>query len=185
MLDNYARRIKREIDKIDPWNYDNGLTWYHEAHDEAVTLGADFSIGTERAAAIIAVLSPGTSWERNLKDARLVCEQGEYATVTTYPANKAKALKILSSSVWFEQVRGNKVRSFFDNIIAPDTSQAVTLDRHMLRFICKTWDDKCLNRIFSSKRNYQAIAERIRRRAKKIGIRPCQLQAALWLEVKP
>jgi len=181
MKDRYAKRIKQQLDKVEPWNYDNGLDWYNEAHDEAVKLGEDYGIGTGRAAAIIAVLSPGTAWERNLKDARLVCEQGEYATVTTYPANKEKALSILKhSDTYYNYVRGSKVRSFFDNILSPDTSEAVTLDRHMLRFICKIGD-----KIFSSSRNYQSIAERIRRRAKKVGIRPCQLQAALWLQVRP
>jgi hypothetical protein len=185
MLTPYATRIAGKVRTLAPWNKDNGLVWYNQAHAQCQELSDRHGVPLEKVAAIVAVLSPGTAWERNIRDAESIIQYREQATVTTYGANKAKACAILDSSNYYQFVRGNKVQSFHSNILYPETSESVTLDRHMLRFILKPRNDKELNKIFSSSRNYQAIASRIRRKAHKMNIRPCQLQAMLWLEVRP
>lgn len=184
MRDIIARRVYRKLKKISDTNSSAGRHWYSAAHDEAVSLSEKYPISTERAAAIIAVLSPGTSWEQNIKDAWELCEFKHDAIVTTYPLNKHKALAIFEGRPLFDYVRGNKVRSFFDNIARPEISTAVTLDRHMLRFMLQSKDDRELQKVFSSSRNYSAMSERIRRHAYKRGLKPHELQAMLWLQVR-
>jgi hypothetical protein len=187
-MDTYTRRIRKQVGNLDPWNNDNGLTWYREAHEYARSLSHEFNLSLERVAGIIAVLSPACRWEMNCIDARDVLEKREDATVTSYSANKRKALNILYAKYdWsiYKFIKGNKVKAFFDNILHPDTSTSVTLDRHILRAVCKPKLDKELNKIFASANSYQAIAERFRQEAKKLNIRPCQLQAAIWLQVRP
>jgi len=180
----YSQRIAQSFKRLDPWNVDWGAAWYREAHTEAVKLGEEHGIGTDKAAAILAVLSPGAKWEHNIEDARAVCIDGWAAVVTTYPANKEKALNILKSSNHTQFVRGKKVRAFYENINYPGSSAAVTLDRHMLRFLLRTEDNKELCKVFASPKRYERLAEEIRRKAYREGLKPNQLQAMLWLQLR-
>lgn len=180
----YINRITGKYRTLDPWNIANGLTWYYEARQHAENLSKKYGLSLETIAGIIAVLSPGVRWDRNLEDAEAIL-QSDDAIVTTYSGNKRKALDLKHGANISKCVRGNKVRSFFDNIVSPETSEAVTLDRHMLRFILKTNNDRELNRVFSSRNTYFSIAEYIRRIARRRGLKPLQLQAMLWLQVKP
>ena len=85
-----------------------GDAWYREARDIATRIAQDCGISTAKAAGVIAALSPNNRWERNVIDARQVCElyariqpkdqiefSGHPIKVCTYGANLGKAERIL------------------------------------------------------------------------------------------
>jgi hypothetical protein len=182
----YAHKIASIVRRIDPWNYENGLTWYEFAHKRIEDIAIKHNLSVSKVCAIVAVLSPSCNWGRNIIDAIDIIENGEDAIVTTYSANRQKALSILASQErdYYKYVRGNKVKSFYANLYNPDSSCSVTLDRHMLKALIGHEDKKAYNRIFASSNNYQHVAEYVRVKAHKLNIKPCQLQAAIWLQVR-
>ena len=85
-----------------------GNAWYNDARDIAIRIGNDCGISVAKAAGVISALSPNNRWERNVIDARQVCElyartqpenltqfSGHPIKVCTYGANLQKAEKIL------------------------------------------------------------------------------------------
>lgn len=174
-----TRRVNQIMAKVSPDIVQSGKDWYTLAHTAAETLASKYTLPVERVAGIIAVLSPGTRWERNLVDAESIIRDGEDAIVTTYTPNKLKALAILRGADPFIVVGGNKVTSFFINILDPRDDFYVTIDRWMLRTF-GIIDAKEQKRFFGGDKQYKVLAECIRRKAKDYGVLPCQLQAIVW-----
>ncbi len=122
------------------------------------------------ACAIASQLSPAVRWETVLGD----CYDPERAA--TYGLFRRRALTCLlegpDRADW-----GPKTYAFWRNLAYPtrDTGQ-VTLDRHHAR----------LHRIpeWTPKR-YELAAEEYRRAARTLGILPQQLQAIIWLDIRP
>ena len=87
-------------------------------------------------AGVIAALSPNNKWERNVNDADRLCRAftlgGHSATdsvkVSTYGANKVKALRILAGEFPLNVLGGLKVRAFYQCIIGCNDS--VCIDGH-------------------------------------------------------
>jgi hypothetical protein len=182
-------KIKSIHAGLDPWNHDNGLAWYRNANKTLRGLAVEHGHSLETVAGIAAVLSPGTRWEQNLRDVMAVLQDGADAVVTTYHPNQVKAVKLLNGDT-FDAVAcknkntGNKVRSFYDNLLRPDDSEAVTIDRWVVRALYRDADKK-LSRVFSSAKVYDEIADAFRKVAADRGLRPCELQAMVWLQVRP
>ncbi len=177
-------RVNSRASHLSADDIDTGAKWYASAHNHALELSTRYNMMVEKVSAIIAVLSPATNWEQNLKDAEAVIRFNEAATVTTYTPNKVKALAILNDADIAATVKGNKVKSFFDNISRPCESDAVTIDRHMLRLMLAVDDEKAFKRVFGNKKVYDKLADIIRRKAYKMHLKPCELQAALWCKVR-
>lgn len=113
----------------------NGAEWYLVAKQAALIMAQRHSVTLETAAGIIAALSPNNNWERNLIDAKSLIgaySMGGYDAansikVSTYNANKTKALDILSGETPLPILGGLKVRAFYDCIIGGDS---VCVDGH-------------------------------------------------------
>jgi hypothetical protein len=113
----------------------NGANWYSAANRAAQIMATRYNVTLETAVGIIAALSPNNAWERNLADAdsmlRAYSIGGSDAAysikVSTYPANKVKALAILSGVDCLQVLRGLKVRAFYDCIVGGDS---VCVDGH-------------------------------------------------------
>ncbi len=103
----------------------NGLTRYNRARALATELDPN---NIERAAGIIAVLSPMTSWPQNVRLAR-----GVYGGIVPkcLPRNSAKAMALYNGANPKDVVSGPKVTSFFTNILGGDDA-IVTIDRHAI-----------------------------------------------------
>lgn len=93
--------------------------------------------------------------------------------------NIVKALWILQGHDWV--LRGDKVNSFLDNILHPETSIEVTVDSHYIQcWLGKTWRGT-----YSIPPSfYPIIVADTRTAARLLGMTPLQFQAILWLVKK-
>lgn len=183
-----AAKIESWVCICEPRQWADGLTWYRKAHEYAKALSREYDIPLENVVGVIAVTSVGNRWERNLADAEALCKAHAYGIPfskvksATYKAQKAKAIRILDAEP--EDVlrligtkHASKTRSFYSNILDPDTSIDVTIDRWI-------WRAVGMDGIHASPRLYHAVADIFRTIARKHNVRPCELQAAIWIAIR-
>ena len=165
---------------------ENGLSWYGKARSVAGRLADDYGIEINQAIGVIAALSPGREWQRNIADATILIS--EYTSgirgkrlsyVGTYGRrNVVKATLILQSKDPLDVLGGFKVRSFYSNIEDPANDSPVTIDRHAK---CCAYGIKNSANSIVRDSEYEYIAEHFRRAANKIGLVPNQLQSIAWV----
>lgn len=168
---------------------ENGLTWYSSAHSVALRLSSRYNITLEQSCGVIAALSPGYQWERNVQDAELFISyynagnRGKnLPNVGTYGRkNRNKAIEILRGKNPLDVLGGPKVRSFYTNIFNPSDSQAVTVDRHA-KSAAYGIADKSTSLV--REYEYEYLARHFRHCASKLAILPCQFQAVCWVTWK-
>ena len=169
----------------------DGVTWYPNANQIAVSLADRHEISEAQAIGVIAALSPRNRWERNVEDAdRLIAayiaggpEQAMLTKVCTFTSNKAKAVRILGLS------RAADLRSVLDILSGPKLREfASCIAGH---------DDVCIDGhafcIWAANRtglkDVPAIGVKLRREikadyqaaAKLLGITPSACQAITWV----
>jgi hypothetical protein len=101
-------------------------------------------------------------------------------TAHTTHTMKRRAFEFAKTGDW-DVIRGQKVRSFLDNITKPHESDAVTVDVWAERI--STGDLKQPGSTLTAKK-YQAIVEEYRAAAEVVGLRPLVLQAITWVVVR-
>ena len=114
----------------------DGATWYQRASDAASIIASKYALSADIVAGVIAALSPSNRWERNVSDADLLCRSyvlgghtaADKVKVSTYGANKVKALRILAGESPLDVLGGLKVRAFYRCIIGDES--AVCIDGH-------------------------------------------------------
>ena len=173
-----------------PQRYD-GATWYPRAHDQAVSLAAEYQAKPETAIGVIAAVSPSNPWDAsngrpgNLQDARTLLQAhttGEpLPLVGTYGnRNVQKAREIMNGADPLAVLSGPKVRSFYANILDPTSSASVTIDRHAKCAALRIETDRDKYGMVSPaeypwlSRHYQTVAA-------KIGVPVTVLQATVWV----
>jgi hypothetical protein len=107
--------------------------WYQDANKFAQSLSSSTGYDLSKVCGVIAALSPLKSWDQNKIIARSFLTGGPCKHTGVM---KAKASAILKSSGSAEDIaeilKGNKIVSFFLNILRPETNNDVTIDRHAL-----------------------------------------------------
>jgi hypothetical protein len=107
--------------------------WYVEANSYAQTLAILFNVKLSVACGVIAALSPLKSWDENKKIAHSFLKNGKGKHTKAFVD---KALQIKQSNGDVETIamilNGNKIVSFFINILEPTQENFVTIDRHAL-----------------------------------------------------
>jgi len=172
----------------------NGKNWYKDANELTRLMAVKYELTHIQTAGIIASLSPGTNWNQNIIDANHLCsylkmgQSIDNIVVTTYNQNKFKAVKIyfttqITENECFKLILGaskkvNKTSSFFLNILHPDCSDCVTIDRHSFRVNLGLTE---LPQIALTEKRYRIMAEAYKKTAKKINLNPIELQAITWL----
>jgi hypothetical protein len=177
----------------------NGKNWYRQAHRAALDLSGPFACGVITSAGVISALSPNNKWERNLRDAQtlfdrfkvLGADAASQVKVSTYGANKAKALTILKlQSPTVDDVaavlNGLKSIAFYRCILGD--SQAVCVDGHAFSI----WAGEHITTPKTPKispRLYDQIADDYRAAARIVStpsqpVNPSELQAITWLTHK-
>jgi hypothetical protein len=159
-----------------------GLSWYVRAHENAVLLSTRYGISTEQAAGIIAALSPQNGWENNLTAADLFLTDPSVDVHFHDACQKARA--ILSGADPLSALRGQKVRSFYRNIVEPTRNGAVTIDRHAAAILCglptPEWNRRFQKTL--ERRHFYRLATGVyRAEARRLGLLPHQVQAVAWL----
>lgn len=170
-------RIRSCLKKASSADQRLGRRWYFDAFYLAQELTERYQLrDIYSGAGIIAALSPGVRWEINVQDARNLCELGSKAVVSTYNANKQKALAIRFGADPDVVLGGLKVRAFWLNIARPDFSEEVCIDRWAIRAI--RWEG------WITDKRYRLIAKAYRHVADRCGLLPHQVQAIVWTQIR-
>lgn len=188
-------KVKNNILKIwDQANDEDKFDWYQDAHDFSIDASADSWEGLSviQVCGVISALSPMVSWNRNLELVALALTYHQNGkTHFDMPCLKANAKKawdimsLLPSENKIEDkilaiLRGDKVSSFFLNILYPDQAISITIDRHALSICLGQWLTDEQMRTMTPKQ-YLFFEECYRWTAVKLGVNPLLLQSATWV----
>ena len=154
-----------------------GLHWYDAANVHARYLADSHGVSIGRAAGVIAVLSPRVPWSRNVAMAYEI-----FATGTTggLSANVVKAQRLALGAHPDDVVSGDKVSSFYANILDP-SGHEITIDRHAFDIAQGRRTDDKTRAVLSNKGHYARYAQAYQLVADELGIGACQLQAITWV----
>lgn len=161
-----------------------GFAWYPEARDYAAYLAQAFGLSTKITAAVIAALSPQTSWGHNKRWARQVIEA--YVAGDDLPrrglGNNLRRAKIALSGDLSDIARSKgtlKVHNFYRSILG--SPGAVCVDRHAMRVAIG--DPQAAGGI-TSDGAYNKVAAAYRDAAQELrkGVR--HVQAVTWLVMR-
>jgi len=178
-----ASNLQAVLDLATPEDWLAGLRWYQEAHEYALSLSKRYSITIEQAAGVIAALSPQTGWDENRRIADLYISDPAESVHTRDACGKAA--RILNGEHPEDVLGGNKVRSFYRNILSPNLSGPVTVDRHAIAILlgCTTPEFNVgpYRKVLERKHVYRIATAFYRDAARRYGILPHELQAVAWL----
>ena len=196
-MKRYKKAVEAQLQHVlslaTPEDWDNGLHWYQRANDQARAISERYNITVEMSAGVIACLSPGSKWGRNVVDAERMV--GAYTSGLEIPQigvygqkNVAKALRILAGEdpmVVIPEETSPKVRAFYQCILAPSTSEAVCVDRHakalLYNLASKRKGYASNDKLSLVKRSeYEYLAKYYRRVAEVYNVLPHQIQGTSW-----
>lgn len=153
-----------------------GMSWYVEANRFCRNLSDKYNLPMENVCAIVSILSPGVSWNRNKIEAEMLIK-GKKSGYTTYKANVRKAKRALKEpqpDTLFNK-RWRKTWNFYLALLNPENPETVVIDRHAYRTVTG------MQYVGLTAKVYDQIADHFRQSAAKLGILPNQLQAVLWV----
>ena len=169
----YTDNIMATLKRATASEIDHGASWYPLARD----IASECPMGVEAGAGIIAVLSPMQRWDRNVMLARQAWENGTLDG-GALGGSVLKANRILSGEDVYSVVSGQKVTSFFTNILNPE-GEHVTIDRHAHDIAMgKVYTDKTRK---IGKRIYSDMSDAYREVADIVGISAPGIQAITWV----
>ena len=156
--------------------------WYQEAYRISCQLAQKHNTQTERVAGVIAALSPLKRWDKNIQLADDLFS-GRKVGHTTNMVNKANKVASADIKDIPAILNGNKITDFYSNIINPTCDNRVTIDRHaiMIAMGGVHLSKEDLISLSNTNKRYTAIADAYRRAAKKLGVRPLEVQAVTWV----
>lgn len=157
-------------------NEDQKRNWYNEANEFAQTLETSIT----KACGVIAAMSPMKTWEQNLKLAEDMVRDRKAGHMGAFVK---KANDILDSDGSTDEIlrilNGNKIKSFYLNILHPSDNEHVTIDRHAIRIaLYKPMTD---DEISFTDVQYKFFADCYKLAAKEVGITPSLMQSATWV----
>lgn len=159
----------------------SGLTWYRDTNCEADRLAEENGLTIRQTAGMIAAVSPGLRWERNVECAeRIIRGETLNGLGVRWYDGVHKAKRILRGHDPSTVLKGNKVRAFYACILSPSAaSGSVCIDGHAYSI----WTGRrvALDDVPPiNDRLYNRIATDYAIVAKDLAIAPCQLQAVTW-----
>jgi len=154
--------------------------WYAEANLFAKELSEQYDISISICTGVISALSPVKTWSQNKICADKMIAVGKSNHMKQFE-NKAK--EILSSDGSDKSIlgilRGSKISSFYLNIMYPNNSENVTIDRHALSVSLGKWitdeDYRGMTKV-----QYKFFVDCYKYTAKQIEISPLLLQSSTW-----
>jgi hypothetical protein len=179
--------------------------WYEQANGYALMLSGIYDVTPAQVAGIISAVSPRMSWQRNKSVAESILNRfrnfdPELSALEIAArmelglhSNVAMAVKIARGEEIAEVLSGTKRRSFYNNIIAPDKGDSVTVDTWMGRTIMRTTDATLKEATDILRANYRAlggtgvgyyvVAESVRTVAKEMNLSAASVQAIYWVGI--
>ncbi len=180
------RNLRQVHDCATPEQRSEGLRWYTGANRSAAALARRYKITTRRAAGVIAALSPGLAWERNVSEAEKVISAhtageplpmaGVYGMANVRKCKRIlegeEPLKVFSSA--------NKTRAFYSTVNNP-RSNAVVVDRHAASAAFNKRGTRGGSTVEAvPPALYRWLERHYRIAAERAGIKPHQFQAVVW-----
>jgi hypothetical protein len=168
---------------------DAGILWYARAQTAARDIAVRLDIPVRVVVGVMAALSPNNRWERNVKDAeRLIVayldgDDIESVKTSTYNAMRTKAWSILDAMPLDDQhimriLNGQKIKSFFSNIMGHDTC---TIDGHARNIAFAERVGLTDARTTIGKKLYAELQDAYNVAAHAAGIKPYEMQAITWV----
>jgi len=153
----------------------SGFAWYPQAHAFAATLDTDIA----RACAVIAVLSPNTSWSAN-KTLALKAYANRSGEGCGFPDKVKKINRLFAGENPHDVVGGPKVTAFFQRILDPFSNDILpVIDRHAQDIAEGIRNNEAKRKPPTGKR-YMEYANAYIEAAIRIGIPSAALQAITW-----
>lgn len=170
--------IKEVYDQRTIEDVEEGLYWYEEAHFFSGYMAGKHGITRMQAAGVIAAFSPLKLWRTNKDMVDDFLSNGTSKHTSSQTKKAATILKLKNKEEIEKVLGGLKTINFFNNIYHSHDEHWVTVDRHHL-FICTGVDiQSCTNK------QYEFIKKLTIMFAKVVNLKPCQLQAILWVTWK-
>jgi plasmid replication initiation protein len=189
LIDSYTVNVEKWYNiglRLD--NINSALLWYETAHSICKRIADYYDLTLQQVCGIMAVLSPQNKWSQNVLDCEALIID-DIAKVSTFNRNKQKALQIkycyeLEKEV-SDIVSGNKVTSFYNNLLSPHNQDYVTVDRHAVR--CALDDissrfDEIKN--YGRNKHFHRIAQAYKNVAKKHNISVLKVQSVCWVAIR-
>jgi hypothetical protein len=158
-----------------------GVAWYPDAWRECRRLARSYRVSPQRAAAIVAILSPRAKWSRNLRAAETLLadadaiRQGKRkryrARYGVLPRQVLTARKAIDAAAYSDVVSGPKVIPFYRNIRGD--VDIVTVDTIMAKAA-----GLGANVTVSVRETVTAAVYLL---AREYGLTPRDMQAAVWI----
>lgn len=181
-LQQIGETTRKVVDRIvDTWkratpaDMDAGVGWYGDGEALVDELSATHNVSRETVAAVIAHLSPRTTWKRNTEGARALLADG--VAPGCLGANADRALSAVESDDPMGTLNGPKTSRFARNLLGD--REAVTVDVWALRVALGDRDDA--EDILRRAGFYLAIEHAYRVAARRIGTDPVTVQATTWI----
>ncbi len=179
-VNNILRVYDRSLDE-------HRRDWYQEARNFAVDQIANEIDPTRtlasvrKAIGIVAAFSPMKSWETNKTCALHFVQTGvgKHTKVFTKKANDILASDGRVESI-MDILNGNKIQSFFMNILRPDTSDEITIDRHALSVALGGYVDDTMTQGITMTQ-YEFFVNCYKLAGIKRAVRGTLMQSATWM----
>ena len=187
-MTQYVRNILKTYRIATEEDVANGDEWYDRAKRMAAWIAKETGIQEATVIGVMAALSPNNRWERNCKDALSMCQawiNGDSLDdfkVSCYNAMKQKAWSILQDDLQDDasiltRLNGQKIRSFYSNIRGLDE---VTIDGHALNIARGKRAGLTSDKTNMGKKQYRELQAAYVTAAKRIKVKPSELQAITW-----
>ncbi len=187
----YSQTIQRNLlacyQRASTFDVAQGLVWYSNANQTAQWLAGSYHVSLESACGVLAALSPGNPWDKNITDAEefirayVSGNRGRYLPkVGSYGRkNRVKAERILTGKFPLDVLGGDKVRAFYSNILCPDARGIVTIDRHAK--CCAVGVKLADKATLVRPAEYRYLTRHFLRCSEIVGVLPTQFQAVVWV----
>src|SRR6187402_220908 len=187
-LPHMKRRILATFANATAADLADGIAWYDRAYRAAQGI---LPSDPDRAAGVIAALSPRCQWKTNVAWAAALIEAAESAATEPPPvhttAMRKVAWKIAQGVDPLDALNGPKTRRFYLNIVGDLT--AVTVDVWAARIAEGDWrphptkggEWAASDKPAPSGRRYDLIERAYREAADMLGMAPRDVQAATWV----
>ena len=181
---DYSRtKIKNNIKKTYSLSLESELNdWYQEAHNFGTDVASLFDIPVSKVLGIVSVLSPLKEWNNNKKLAIEFISSGDCGHMKN---NKRKARDILALDVdsaleynILKIINGQKTTAFYLNMMYPNRSDYVTIDRHAVAIAIGR--NATENEQVLTGRQYTFLRDCYVDVAESIGLAPLHLQSITW-----
>lgn len=157
--------------------------WYKNANKLAEIMANIYEeYNMNQVVGVIAALSPRKTWEQNLVTARELLMTGDCGHMRLF-VDKAKDILECDGSddEILDILNGNKIQSFYLNIMYYDKADYVTIDRHALSialgYRVEESDYKGMTSV-----QYAFFVQCYTLAAMKVGVSPLRMQSATWVK---